>query len=98
MTVISVGLMFVFALPTFNSNKGEGYYKGLPVGTLNDRKVTQGELTEYSTQLDRLRRLPGMANFQLTQQVLNWAGDEQQATTWFMLCKEADRYAHSYIS
>src|SRR6185369_3323991 len=96
MTILSVALMIVFALPVAKPNRDSG---GEKVGQLNGKSVSAGELAGYANELQLLRALrllpPGVpfpsadyctTPFPETALVLQNVEEEYQATYWFMLC------------
>jgi hypothetical protein len=96
MTLVSVALMFIFALPTFRSPTQSDRDKAA-AGFLDGKKVSNDDLAFARGELALLRE------FLFLQQPPSWierfAGDDSQANLyWYLICNEAARYTYVNVT
>jgi hypothetical protein len=95
MTIVSVALMFVFAMPAFQQNRSRTDIDKEAVGWIDGKKVSRDDLARASAELQILQEFgflpPGW--------IENQSGeDNQPAMYWILVTKEAERYAYNPIS
>ena len=94
MTVISIMLMFVFALPTFRTNQTAQQKAGAAYGHLNGKKITQDEVASARVELQILREfgfLETDANGRSWMERF-YGDDSQSGIYWILICAEAAKY------
>jgi hypothetical protein len=96
MTLVSVALMFVFALPTFRSQSRAEIDKS-PVGYLNGKKVTNDDIAFARGELGLLRELHFLGKPPTW--IERFAGDDSQANLyWYLICAEASRFTYGAVT
>jgi hypothetical protein len=97
MTVVSVALMFVFALPTFRQQTSRER-EIARVGLLDGKKVTNDDILRCNNEIHRLREL-GFLPRQGATWIDRFAGeDNQTGLYWYLLNIEAAKYTYAAVT